>query len=167
MIRIFSVTDPQALTRQLLSKPGAASTTLEQLKAFNPHVDFQKLAAGTVLLVPDTPDLKAGAAQTVGAEYIGELFDQVNTGIADAVKRVRTGATQVDADRTAIASAVKAAAMKRVIETDPELKKQLAAVDAQFKATQKQASETQSQLAELQKLAAAELAQLRKVLGAD
>ena len=64
-MRIFITktdTDLAALSATLLRKPADAGTALDRVRALNPHVeDFQRLAAGTVLILPDTPDIKAGA----------------------------------------------------------------------------------------------------------
>lgn len=170
MIRILitspDTTDPQSLLKQLVRKPGSASGTLDQLKALNPHVNFSKLAAGTVLLVPDVPDLKPGATAAVGGDNVDELRDRITAGIAMTVSNVSSGAERIAADRKEVASAVKAAATKRVIESDPLLQQRLAAADETFKATQKQTAEAQAALAELQKLAAKEFDRLQTLLGA-
>ena len=61
--------------------------------------------------------------------------------------------------------ALKSAAAKRLVESDPLLQKQLAAAEARFKADQKRAAETQEQLDEVQKFALAEFEKLQKMLG--
>lgn len=167
-MRIFVVpkpdTDLQALSQQLLRRSGAGSATLDRLKALNPHVDFQRLKAGTVLLVPDAADVKAGATTTVGGEEVRDFLEEIDSGIKAVVKHVRAGVERLDADRSAITSALKGAAARRVIDSDSILLKQLAAAGTQFKTDQKRAAEAQSQLADAHKLATKELAELQKLL---
>ena len=110
------------------------------------------------------PDLKAAAGTAAGGEELQAFVDEVDSGITAATKRLRTGYERLDADRSAIAAALKGAVVKRVIESDPILKKQLQAAEAQFKADQKRATEAQALLAEAQKLATKELAALQKLL---
>jgi hypothetical protein len=158
-------TDPQTLWRELSSRPGGPSATPDLVKAFNPHLNFdQPLAAGSVLLIPDAADLKAGAGTAVGGDVLNEVFADVNAGLTATRKRVRDGFAQLEADHAAVASALKSAPSKRLVDSDPLLKKQLQSVDAQFKADQKRATETESQLAEAQKLAIQEFGRLRKLL---
>ena len=168
-MRIFTTrrdaaTDPESLWQELLKRPGASATP-ELVKALNPHLDFNKnLAAGSVLLIPDAGDVKAGAGTAIASDDVDAVIGDVDDGLEAARKRVRAGVTQREADRSTIVSALKSAPSKRLIESDPVLKKQIETADAQYKADQKRAAEVESQLAEVQKVAMDEFDRLRKML---
>jgi hypothetical protein len=159
-------TEPQAVFREILTRPGVATATPDLVKAFNPHLDFTRpLPAGSVLLIPNTADVKAGAGTTIGAEELRQVLDDVDAGMTRVSERTRAGFEQLEGDRAAVAAALKPAAAKRLVESDPELKKQLDAAEASFKEEKKQASATEAQLAEVHKLAVEEFGRLRKLLG--
>lgn len=163
--RADGTTDPDALWRELLKRPGTTATA-DAVKAFNAHVRFDReLPAGTVLLIPEAADLKAGAGTAVGVGDINQVIADVDTGLKATSSRARTGFEMRESDHAALAAALKGAASRRLIESDPELKKQLQSVEAGFKADKQRAHETQSQLAELERLAAEEFEKLRKLLG--
>jgi hypothetical protein len=82
----------------------------------------------------------------------------VNTRFANRVEDLK-------ADRAAVVATVKIAAVKRLIESDPALAKQLEASDAEYKREQKRMAEAEVQLGEVQKSAIAEFARLQKLLG--
>jgi len=169
-MRIFTTrgdaaTDPQALWAELLRRAGTASSTPDLVKRLNPHLNFDRdIPAGSVLFVPEAADTKAGAGTAVGTEDLTALLSDVDAALAATRQRVRSGLAQRDADHAAVAAALKPAAAKRLVDSDPSLKQQLEAADAAFKADQKQAAETESQLAEAHKLAMGEFALLRKLL---
>lgn len=137
-MRLFTIrgddaTDPQLLWQELLKRAGAASSTPNLVKALNPHLNFDRpLPAGSVLLIPDAADVKAGAGAPVGSEALDALLSDIDAGLTAARRRVRAGVAQREADHAAIASALKPAASKRVIDSDPLLKTQLEAAEAEF-----------------------------------
>jgi hypothetical protein len=162
--RAGTPTDPDTLWRELLKRPGTRATA-EAVKAFNPHVRFDReLAPGTVLLIPDATDLKEGAGIAVTLGDINQIAADVADGLKTTVGRTRAGLARMQADHAAVATALKAAGSKRLIDSDPELKKQLQAVEARVKTDVTRATESASQLADLQKLAEEELGKLRKLL---
>jgi hypothetical protein len=168
-MRIFKTAavkiDPPALWRQLLRQPGAASATPDLIKALNAGVDFTRdLPANSVLLIPDAADLKPGAGTPVGAEQLDELLGDIEAGLKAVVTRASAAFKKAETDHAAIGAALKTAAARRIVDSDPQVKERLESADAQFKADQKRARDTQSQLADMQKLALNEFAQLRKML---
>jgi hypothetical protein len=149
----------------LLRAPGDASVTLDRLRALNPQVeDFQRLPAGTVLILPDSPEIKAGAGTLLGADHLSELANDLGSGLKAAVSRSASRVDDLKADRAGVMAALKIAAVKRLVESDPALAKQLHAAETQFKGDQKLAAERQAQLKEVQELAEAEFARLQKLL---
>jgi hypothetical protein len=162
--RAGTPTDPDALWRELLKRPDMRAAA-EAVKAFNPHVRFDRdLAPGTVLLIPDAADLKEGAGTAVTLGDINQVADDVAEGLKAMVGRTRAGLARMQADHAAVAAALKAAASKRLIDSDPELRKQLRAIEVRVKIDVTRATESASQLADLQELAGEELGKLRKLL---
>ena len=168
-MRIFAIKanmNLRELQQQLLRRPTGAVPTLDRVKDLNPHLDINHLKAGDVLLVPDSPDLKAGAGTVVGSAGLQSLVADIDAGIAATAENIATYLEQLNSDRTAVATALRSTVSKRVVVGgDPGLRKQLQAVDAQFKADEQSATDSQRQLAELRQLAAAEFAKLEKMLG--
>jgi hypothetical protein len=157
--------DPQTLWRELLRQPGAASVTPELITALNADVNFKRnLPANSVLLIPDAADLKADVGTPVGADELDALLGDIEAALEAIVTRANAGFKKADTDRAAITAALKSPVAKRIVDGDPEVKKLLQSANAQFKADQKRARDTQSQLADMQKLASNEFARLRKIL---
>lgn len=159
-------TDLKSLGDTLLKSPSAASATLERIKALNPHVaDFQRLAAGTVLILPDSADLKPGAGSAVGTQGFGDLTQVASSGLRALKARATNLFDTFASDHAAVKDSLKAAAAKRLVESDPLLVQRLKAADAQFKIDQKAAKEKKAQLDEMQKAAEAGFERLLKLLG--
>jgi hypothetical protein len=166
MLVIKHATDRQELISQLLRRSSKDQPVmLERLKALNPHVDLERLEAGTVLLVPDTPDLKANAGKPLSGDSFAELVDDVNTRLEATAARVRSGVEMLNADRTTVAAVIKTAAFKRLLESDRALAEQLKSADAQIKADLKQAEEAVRRIEGAQQSAAEEFASLSKLFG--
>jgi len=168
-MRIFITktdTDLAALSTTLLRKPAEGGVTLDRVRALNPQVeDFQKLAAGTVLILPDTPGIKAGAGTAPGADNLSDLASDLGSGLKAVNTRFASRIDDIKAERAAVTTVLKTAAVKRLVDSDPALSKQLAAADAEFKREQKRVAESETQLAEVQKTALTEFARLQKLLG--
>ena len=173
-VTIKQNTDLQALGSILL-KPSAGAgasagtstgttATLGRIQALNPHVDVQKLAPGDVLLVPDAPDIDEGQTQSVGGNAFGGFSDEIRRGLDKLGQRVRAQSDALAADRASVNGVLKLATVKRVIESDPQLKKQLSDADAQAKADQNAAQAASKQVESLQKLASGELDALERLL---
>ena len=170
LIVIEQASDWTAVSATLLKKPasgkaGAASdATLEQVKRLNPHVDFQRLEAGTVLLLPDSPELSAKDSQVLADNAFEDFVAHAGEGLQAVAQRMRLGAEALAADRSAVTAVLKIAAVKRQIESDPLLQKQLDEASGEFTDAQKQAQDAVSQVEAMQKEMNAELDALRKML---
>ena len=70
-MRIFVIkqdTDLKGVGETLLKKAGQPDrVSLERIKSLNPHLDETRVAAGTVLLVPDSPEFATDRADPVPA----------------------------------------------------------------------------------------------------
>lgn len=158
--------DGEALATRLLARRSNSSATLDRLKALNPHVDFNRIKAGTVLLLPDTLDVKAGAedARSIGSDALGDLIKRTEEGFKTAAERVHRAAETLAADRAAVTSALGAAVVKRHVESDPLLKKQLEDADQASEAEQKAIREAAEHVVAMQEAVSVELAELAKLL---
>ena len=166
IIVIKQASDLQALSGKILGKKAAGSATLERVKALNPHVNFERIEAGTVLFLPDAPDLKSGDKDS--KELGGDAFDDFVRDIADgfdsAAARTKSAAAGLSAERGAVTDVLKLATVKRLLESDAALKKQLDEAADEFATEQKELQTAAKQLEALQKIASDELAALAPLL---
>lgn len=166
MIRMFQVKNQDSL-RKLL-KAGAsgdlnATPAFERLQKLNPHVDFATLKPGTVLLLPDIPDLDPDSGETIAGEAFDGLAGDAAAGLKAASARVRAGFASREAERKDVGAVLKSAAIKRLMETDEVLRKQVSEADTRFKADQKEATEALAVLEAAEGALAAEIAVLGKL----
>jgi hypothetical protein len=166
MFVIKQATDLQGVSTQLLRRTAGegGAGALERLQALNPHVDFRRLAAGTVLLVPDSPEIKPSASRTLGGDPVDALVEDLSRGLKDQATRVRAMFKSQEDDRAAVAAALKTAAARRIVDSDPLLRDQLKAALQQSSDERKRAEQTVAQVTGIQELAARELARLQKLV---
>ena len=168
MIVIKQDSDLQALSARLLTAPAAGEKTdsaLRSLQALNPHVDLKKVAAGTVLLVPDAPGFNAAASDPVPGSALDEFQQFVRTGLDAAAATLKAGNAHREAQRADVAAVLKTAAVQRIITTDPDLKQQLDEATKATKQDQEQEAKAEQALAAAVKGAQAELAAIAKLMG--
>ena len=170
MPRTFTVrneTTLQALGATLLDArfSGAqADAAMERVKALNPHVDFQRIAPGTVIFVPDAPGVKA----TVSAAQSGPMDDfraLLSGALSDAASRLKDGNAARAAGRADLSAALRSAAFKRVTGEDRDIAKQVSEAQEAMASEESADKQAEENLAEASKSALAALAQLRKVAG--
>jgi hypothetical protein len=155
-----------AFTKSIVRAARSVEATLERLKTLNPHLaDTQKLAAGTVLVIPDSPDVKPGVGEPVGVQThsLTDFAAGLRTGLRDLAARHKQFAGERAAENAALRDALKAAPAKRLVESDPILKERLAAAETAFKVEQKRIAEVEAQLADTAKQVEAELAKMQKL----
>jgi len=154
------------LASSLARTPRAAAAVRARLVALNPHLtEAARVPKGGVLVIPDGPDIKAGAGTTLSSNNLGELGEKFAASTRAATSLAATRLESLNADRTAVRDALKSAAAKRLVASDPLLQKQLAAAEAHFKAEQKRAAEVTAQFKKTAELAQAEMARLQKLSG--
>jgi hypothetical protein len=161
-------TDLQALRGRLIAgktTAGQAEMALKQLQELNPHLDLNKIHAGAVILVPDAPNFKATEGDPVGSGTFAEFQQLVRSSLADAADRLKSGNAARASERTDITAALKTAAFKRILETDADLKQQLADATKSFKDEQQQADKDEQAVAAAAKQALSILSQLGQNLG--
>lgn len=165
MIVIKQATDLQSLGARLLVGQTGGGKTLETMKQLNPHVDFSRIAAGSVLLVPEASDLKEGESQSISGEAFDTFAEQALAGLDTVATRVGAAHAKRLADQKELGALLKSAPLKRAIEADAELKAQVDATAAVFKEDQAQAKAADEALKVLKAQMSAELAALGKLLG--
>ena len=165
MIVIEQATDLQALTTRLLGAKAGAGASLDTLKQLNPHVDFNKLGAGTVLLVPDLPGLRDGQTGSIAGQAFDTFGQQVLADFDDAATRVQAGHAARLTDQKELVALFKGAALKRALEADAELKAQADVAAQVFKQDPIDAKAADETLKALKDGLGAELAVLAKLLG--
>jgi hypothetical protein len=164
----ITTSDLASLARKLVDarfSGNQADSALQLLQAINPHVDLNKLAVGTVLLVPDAPAFKASASTPLASDALGSVQELVRTGLAAAAARLTAANAALAANRAAVAAVQKTRGFKRAIDADPQLKEQLDGAAKAFKDDEHQAAEAEQALDTMSKRALAELAALGKLLG--
>ena len=172
LIVIEQASDWPAVSATLLKKPArgkasapeAGQALLDQVKRLNPHVDFQRLEAGTVLLLPDSPELNTKDSQSLGGNAFEDFAAHTNEGFKAVAQRMSLSAEALAADRAAVNATLKIAAVKRQIESDPLLQKQLDEANREFADAQKKAQDAAGQVETMQKEMGAELEALRRML---
>ncbi len=162
MIVVKQASDLQAVTGRLI-RPGSgaqATVSIEALRALNPHLDFARLDAGTVLLVPDHPDFDGGDAESVGGEAFDSLAKDALAGLDAAAARMRAGFERREAQRKEVGAALRSATFKRAAEADEALRKQGAEAEARLKEDAKRAASATATLAQIEQGLKAELTAL-------
>ncbi len=163
--------DLQTLSSKLFgtgSKSGdeavVGKATFERIKLLNPHVDFQHIEIGTVLLLPDVPELNESDSQSIFGDAFTDFADHVASGLEIVAQRMKTGTEALTMDRMAVTDTLKTAAVRRQIESDPLFEKQLNDAREQHTDEQNEARDAAKQLGALQGLAAQELEALGKTI---
>ena len=154
----------QVLRTQLATASSSGNNApIDRLKALNPHIDFNRLDAGAVLFLPDAPELAQPGSRAVEGGSFDDFTADVIEGLKLAAGRARAGYEQLGADRSDVAAAVKTAAVKRLIESDPALKAQLDEVNAQSAKDLREGKEAGAALDAMQKNVGQEMAALGKL----
>lgn len=144
-------------------KAGGAAT-LTRLQALNPHVDLDRLDTGATLLLPDDapPDT---ATKAPAEDSFAGFVRQAEAGLKVSSERLHQTADNLSAERSAVTTAAKSAAVKRLLESDPVLRTQLQTATDDAAQEQKQAQQAAKTVETLQQVMASELAALGKLIG--
>ena len=161
-------TDLRALSTMLMQPSAAgpqAELALNQVQALNPHVDIKALRPGAVLLIPDLPTINPAGTQPVASAAVEDLRQIIHDSLEGALERFKAGNAAAAADRTAIANVIKVAAFRRLTDSDPGLKQQVADATQTFKDEQKQDDADEKAVTDAVKAAERKLDELLKFLG--
>lgn len=168
-MRIFVIkqdTDLKGIGEALLKKNDApARASLDRILTLNPHLDENRVAAGTVVLLPDTPEFAAGSTDTVAASSFEGFQRDMATSFRAADVQLREGLARRDEQDKEVAKAIKSAAITRLAADDAELRGHLEGVGKQADARAKQSKQAAGELAALEKALAAEMKKLGGLAG--
>jgi hypothetical protein len=168
MLTIRNDTDLQQLTRLLLDarlSSARSDAALDALQAVNPHVDLKKLRAGTVLFVPETSGFKASASVSVQGNALADFQQMVRNVLGQAAEKLKVGNATRAGERDAVAAVIGTAAVKRILDSDAELMKQVTEETKASEEDQKQADQVEQTLAAAGRAVLAKLSELSKLLG--
>jgi hypothetical protein len=171
MPRTFTVrneTTLQALGATLLDArfSGAqADAAMERVKALNPHVDFQRIAPGTVIFVPDAPGVKATVGTAAQSGPMDDFRALLSGALSDAASRLKDGNAARAAGRADLSAALRSAAFKRVTGEDRDIARQVSEAQEAMAGEESADKQAEENLAAASKSVLAALAQLRKVAG--
>jgi len=112
------------LLRARLSE-AQADAARGKLAEANPHLDTEKIAAGTVVLVPDTPGFKTADATSIQSEPFGDFSALAQGALGAAAERAKAGIAARKKERADIAAALKSAAFRRLTANDPDTQRQV------------------------------------------
>lgn len=154
--------DLAAVAKRVLGEKDGAG--LEALKRFNPHLVGQKLSAGTVLLVPDLPGLRASASSSIGGEAFADFAGQTQAALDATAARVLNAHKARLAEQKELEALLQSDSMKRAFEVDRELKAQAEAGLQVFRQDPELAKEADETLQALKAMTEHELTALGKLL---
>lgn len=171
MLRTFVVksdTNLQSLGTTLLDarfRGAQADAALERLKALNPHADPNRIPAGTVLFVPDSPGFKASASTPTQSAPLDDFRALLSAALSDAADGMKAANAARAGERADVAAVFKSAAFKRIAGDDRDLAQQVS--DAQKSMATEESDDKQAEeaLATISKAALAALTQIGKVAG--
>jgi hypothetical protein len=126
-MQIFVVKKDSDIKRVLAAAP---ATSMQRLQRFNPHVDFTKLAPGTVLVIPDELrdiEFPAGDAESIGPDALASFTGFAKDALQASAKRLRAAAERAKAEEGGLAAAVKSQGVNDAAGRDPALKEMIAA----------------------------------------
>lgn len=155
-VTIKNETSLADLTREVFEIKGAKAATAAKsahaaLREANPHIaDLKKLPAGTIVVVPDLPGIKAAPAQSPGG-VSPELVRYLKRVLAEAKTVVEKSAAARGEDAEASVSLTKDRELAALARKTPELKERLAQIVEQAKSQSKQIAEDKK--AQIQALA--------------
>lgn len=142
----------------------AHNVTLDRIKSLNPQVDFNRMEAGTVLLLPDAPDLKDTESQSIAGDAFADFTSQLTEGLGIAAQHLSGGIDALKAERKAVTAVLATNAVKREVDSDQSLRKQLEAATESFATEQKEMQEAARQVQTMQLAVAEDLAVLANLL---
>ncbi len=151
--------------KQTLLKGDSSGAALAQLQRLNPHVDFERITPGTVLLLPEA----AGIEPEAGFAASGDAFDSLSADLGRALdatsKQIKDRLAQNQVDSKALAAALKVRGIAAEIAADPGLAAQVKAATARSADVAKKGAADQKALDDTRRELSADLVALRRLLG--
>lgn len=141
-----------------------AEAAMRRLADVNRHLDVNDLSTGAVVFIPDTAEFRGSASEPAGEEVLKELQDSIRSALDASAARVKAGNETRAAERAEIAAALRTAAVKRLLESEPDLKEGLNEAVKRFKQAEKDEADAEAAAAAASKGALNELAALLKLM---
>jgi hypothetical protein len=171
VIFIKQTTDWTALSAQLLATDSDSAQALATLRRTNPHLDFQKLGAGAVVLVPELPGLKDatgkdgkdGKSNSISGDAFAALQDQLMEEVSAATAESRAGWAELVAEQREVMVALKK--LNEIIGQDPDLQAQTEQALKAAKSDAANAKAADATLKAVEEDTKTELATLGRLLG--
>ncbi len=101
-------------------KPDRVDAAMARISAANPHLDPAKIAAGTVVLIPDGPEFKPSAASSVQSQPFAEFSAMAVAALQTASGAIGKTLANREADRRQVAEGLDSDVFKRLVGNDPE-----------------------------------------------
>ena len=163
------VTNPLQVSAQALKdsvlKADISGAGLARLKMLNPHVDFERIAAGTVILLPDEPGVAAEAGSAASGDAFSNLSQDLTRALDSSSAQITARLAQNTAEQKTLVAALKVGDVAKQIAGDPALMQQVkGAADRSAEVARKAAVDLKG-LDEARKVLAKDLAVLAKLLG--
>lgn len=170
VIIIEQAADLHSLPARLFKKtagrgpaPAISPRTMEQIKLLNPHVDLHNIETGTVLLLPDAPELHAADSQPLTGDLFKDVIAGAQDGLQEIERRMRLHGETLALERAAVDAVVGIASVRRMVTAD-KLEEQLRDAGAALAAEEEKTRDGVAQLEAMQQGVAAELASLARLL---
>lgn len=130
-MRIFVVksgTDLATLRAKLIRADAGADAVMRaegRLKEANPHVAFDRLKPGAVLIVPDAPEFAPESTENIIGLVLEEPVKRAAEGLAVLKRRLEAGTRGADVQRELLVKALKSRGVKAAADSDEQLRKDI------------------------------------------
>jgi hypothetical protein len=162
------VTNAQQVTKaalqQTVLKGNTSVAAFAKLQKLNPHIDFDRITPGTVLLLPDDPEVDSAAGFSASGDAFQSLSDDLVRALDVTHSQIKTRLAQNVADSKTLATALKVRTIAAQIAADPELTAQVRAATTRSADVARQGAADQKALDDAKRDMAADLAALRQLL---
>ena len=170
MPKLFVVGDQKNLAElaSVLLRARTSATTresaLEAIRHANPSLDFNRIAPGTVVVVPPFGGAKDASSQDPLRRAADDLITRVEEGVAALVAGTEAAEEQRGVEKKQAQDLLASAAVKRLAGQLPELATNVDSVRATFKEDDAAAKKQASSVREAEQLWAEDLKRLRGLL---
>jgi len=167
-MRIFVVKSEKNMAglRTSLARGDAAKSAVKaaeaRLRAANPHVDFDRLKPGDVLVVPEAAGFTSARATSFTGTLLESSVEQARAGLQQLKRRVGAGEQAADRRREAIVRSLKSKAVKLAADRDEPFRKDVERLREAVSQDEKDAAARQRSLREVFDQVEADLADLRQ-----
>lgn len=145
----------------------APARELQQLQRLNPHLDFQHIKPGAMIILPDAAadiGFPSGSLKSIGADAMESFGKFASQALKTTSQRLKQAADRAKTEEAALASALRSREVTDALAKDPVLKAQAEEASAQAKADVQASAAGIKAFDALSKAAMAELAALEKRL---